>query len=249
MEFTYDSYKSMIDNLQKGDYSFAGYHNWQDCLQRGRCVILRHDLDFDVKKAVMFSEIEKEMGVTGTYFVMLTSSLYNVCSKETGEMLRQIQDNGHTIGLHYDETRYPEAFGNRDALVNNIKKEAKILESVLDTGIDCVSMHRPSREILDIDLMIPGMINSYSKVFFHEFEYVSDARKRWRKQVDSIISEKRSNKLHILTHPIWYDEKECSIHDSLMNLIGSGNRKVYDELRKNITDCDSVIDPSEIEGV
>ena len=61
-------------------------------------------------------------------------------------------------------------------------------------------MHRPSRWVLEADLKIPGMVNSYGKEFFQDFKYVSDSRMRWREDVMKYAIEKAYPRLHILTH-------------------------------------------------
>ena len=49
MKFTYDAYKKMIDDLRRAGYTFTGYES-QEGLDR--VVILRHDIDYCLNKAV-----------------------------------------------------------------------------------------------------------------------------------------------------------------------------------------------------
>ena len=177
MNFTYRAYKSLLDNLQKTGYSFVNYHNWYDY---EKCVILRHDIDQDISKAVHLANIEKNEGVESTYFVLLTSDFYNVFSKESSEGLKRILDCGHEIGLHFDEVRYPEAEGDVDKISELIQKEAYFLGQAIGKKISTVSMHRPSKGLLEANIEIPGIINSYRKTFFKEFKYLSDSRRSQR---------------------------------------------------------------------
>lgn len=58
MEFTYDSYWRLLKKIRDRGYRITDYKNWQ----RGeRSVILRHDIDTDISKAVKMASIE-EMG-------------------------------------------------------------------------------------------------------------------------------------------------------------------------------------------
>ncbi|MCR5687793.1 MAG: hypothetical protein K6G58_07230 [Lachnospiraceae bacterium] len=236
MEFTYRGYERLLNKLISLDYEFSDYRSWED---KKRSVILRHDIDYDVTKALRLAELEAGInGVSSTYFVLLTSDLYNVFSKETNEMLRSIADMGHGIGLHFDEKRY-EGIG-LGRLADKIRQEAEILSDVLGTGIDTVSMHRPRKELLDAALAIPGMINSYSPVFFNEFKYVSDSRRRWREDIDA-VTEAGYDRLHILTHAFWYNEEEIGIEDSVESFVNDANRCRYEKMSQNITDIGAIM--------
>ena len=67
MKFTYEAYKALLALLKKGGYAFRNYHNYGDT---SRCVILRHDIDFSLESAVRLAEVERESGVSSTYFVL-----------------------------------------------------------------------------------------------------------------------------------------------------------------------------------
>ena len=86
MKFTYESYKGMIELLRTNGYEFVGYHDYE---RDGKCVILRHDIDNSIEKAVALAEIEKALGVRSTYFVLLTTDFYNVASVKSLEGLHR----------------------------------------------------------------------------------------------------------------------------------------------------------------
>lgn len=239
VSFTYAFYSELISCLRKEEYPFADYHNYEDY---SKCVILRHDIDNSIDKSVAMAEIEARLGVKSTYFVLLTSDFYNVASKKNLEGLRKIQKLGHEIGLHFDEMAYIEL----DNVVGAIKKEAGILSDIIGTEIPTVSMHRPSQKTLEANYEIPGMINSYSKTFFNDFKYLSDSRRRWREPVLDIIKSGQYDRLHILTHAIWYNEEEEDIHDTIKAFVTSANKERYYQEKENIKDIESILDISEI---
>lgn len=239
VEFSYIGYKGLIKTLQDAGYSFADYHSYEKYSQ---CVILRHDIDNSVEKAVKLAEIEAKLGVKSTYFVLMTSDFYNPASKKSLEGLRKIQKLGHEIGLHFDEMAYDDL---KD-VVGAIQKEAKLLSDILGIPITTVSMHRPSQKTLDANYEIPGMINSYGKTFFNEFKYLSDSRRHWREPVLDIVKSGQYERLHILTHAIWYDEVEMDIHDTIKDFVTSANQERYYQEKENIKDIESILDISEI---
>ncbi len=240
MKFTYSAYLDLLKLLHSKGYAFANYHNWQSF---GRCVILRHDIDTDIAKALEMARVEQSFGngANSTYFVLLTSDLYNPASCRNLQMLREIANCGHEIGLHFDEVQYPEADGDLNLLRKLILKEACVLEELLSLPVTTVSMHRPSRQILDSNLQIPGIVNSYGDDFFKGFKYLSDSRRRWREPVIDIISSEQYDRLHILTHAFWYNETEKDIKESVSSFIASGTNDRYKTMNQNITDLDSII--------
>ena len=240
MEFTYDAYQRLLQSLQENGYRFASYHNWQEF---DKCVILRHDIDTDIAKALRMAQVEQAYGnsVSSTYFVLLTSDFYNVASMKNLKMLRAIVNCGHEIGLHFDEIQYPEAVGNVELLKKLIIKEVGILSELLGSPVTTVSMHRPSKQILDSNLKIPGIINSYGDDFFKGFKYLSDSRRRWREPVEEIVASGQFRKLHILTHAFWYNEEELNIKQSIESFINRASVDRYQTMSENITDLQNIM--------
>lgn len=235
-QFTYASYKLLVSLLQDTGYTVKNYHTWQE---NTRCVILRHDIDTNLDQAVALARVEQELGVISTYFVLLTSDFYNPASKENLEKLHSIQSMGHELGLHFDEKAYPA--GTLEEMTARILRERKILSSILETPVTTVSMHRPSKTTLEANLQIPGMINSYSKTFFHDFKYLSDSRRHWREPVLDIVRSGTYNRLHILTHAFWYHEREEDIAAVVGNFIRSANGERYKQMAENISDIETIL--------
>lgn len=233
MHFTYAAYRELIEKLRVHGYTFASYHDWE---QYDRSVILRHDIDYSIPKALNLARIEKELGVKSTYFVLLTSDLYNIFSKKNAEMLREISRLGHEIGIHFDESRYTVVENMEKLIVN----EAMVLGKVIEKKVSTVSMHRPSKDLLEKNLQIKGLINSYSDVFFGKFKYLSDSRRRWREAVEDIIEADKYMQLHILTHAFWYNDAEKDIYESVRDFIEAANKERYVTMAENITDLESI---------
>ena len=158
-------------------------------------------------------------------------------------------DLGHEIGLHYDEAAYDgevSADCTRGGIIQNIVREARILGDICAFPIRVVSMHRPSRDTLEADYQIPGIINSYGKTFFQDFKYLSDSRRRWREPVEEIVREGKYDRLHILTHAFWYHEEDMDISEAVRRFVRSANRERYGQMGDNITDLASIMRDSEV---
>jgi hypothetical protein len=70
-------------------------------LTKGRYLAIRHDIDYDMEKAVKMARLEYDNGISSTYFV-LPSAPYFRCSEVFARILDRIGSMGHEIGLHND---------------------------------------------------------------------------------------------------------------------------------------------------
>lgn len=236
MKFTNNDYKKLITLLHNNGYEFVNYNSYK--LVNNPC-ILRHDVDCSLEKSVSFAELEHSIGVKSTYFILLSSDFYNVFSKSSINKIKHMKSLGHEIGLHFDETKYDSL--DEKEMVKKIQNECELLAQFIEEPVTVVSMHRPSKWVLDADLQIPGIVNSYGKEFFHDFKYVSDSRMCWREDVIKYVQEKTFSKLHILTHAFWYFDEEKNMHDVLESFLSSSRKDRYSILNENFTDLSSVI--------
>lgn len=241
IHFTIDGYKQLVNAIQSEGYAFSDYHNY---IQREKPCIMRHDVDMDMGQAEKLAQLEADLGVKSTYFVLLNTDFYNLFSSENTRRLKRIISLGHTVGLHFDEVQYN--ITDDDELIDKILTERKALSAITDTQINCVSMHRPSKDLLAKNLEIPGMVNSYSPVFFNEFKYISDSRMHWREDPFERAQSGLYPKLHMLTHPIWYAQKECVLGERLKEWILQASKTRYDLLNSNFRDLENEVRRDEI---
>ena len=223
----------MIEALKNNGYKVCLY----DEICEGKQCILRHDIDFDIKKSLELARLENQLRVKSTYFVLLKTDFYNPISKKSIDMLKEIINLGHAVGLHYDEKSYEDGCD----VVNAIKKECLILGQALDYQIKIVSMHRPSKKTLESNYVIEGIINSYSDKFFKEYKYISDSRRNWREDPFELIDSNKYEKLHILTHAFWYHESLSSIKKDLSSFISNSKFVCYENMKDNLTNLDEII--------
>ncbi|MBQ9361192.1 MAG: hypothetical protein IJT96_09185 [Lachnospiraceae bacterium] len=218
-DFSYNSYFELIKEIKD-----AGYHPVffdEDLNEKERVFILRHDVDFSVEKAYEMAVQEDGNNIHSTFFFMVSSNQYNPLSRKNRDFIKKIHYMGHKIGLHFDETLYGE-WKTASDFVRNVLSEVEILGDIIK-GTDVVSMHEPSKKLLDADLRIERenndreIINTYSKRFFRDFKYISDSRMEWHEDFSSILGE--YDRLQILTHPIWWNKKPMSRKDILCDYI------------------------------
>lgn len=228
--FSFNHYNELMESVRENGYRPIFFHEDDD----GKCVLVRHDIDQDIESAYELAKIEHLNGVKATYFLWLNSPFYNIFDVKYSNIIKDILALGHEIGLHFDETAY--VIDNLLQMQQYIDKEKEIMESYFETSIKSVSFHRPSNFILQNDVEIKELANTYSKKFFKDFKYISDSRGIWREGcLCNLLKENKYEKIQVLTHPIWWNERPLNNHQSINELIELSMDKMEEELVKNIS--------------
>ena len=92
MKFTFDSYKNLISKILQKGYTLTNYSDYQ---KHEMPCILRHDVDMDLQMAEKFAKFETDNNIKSTYYILLSSELYNVCSKRSTESISNILGGEH----------------------------------------------------------------------------------------------------------------------------------------------------------
>lgn len=198
-QFTYTRYQQLLKDLINAGFSFTTYGNSIEPSE----VLLRHDIDLSVERAVQMAEIEASVGVRSTYFFLLTSRLYNVLNDQTRKKIDRIQSLGHDIGLHFSTHQYFTHDPGDEPIIKQVETERDVFESVMGVSVDTVSFHIPPNWILRRSF--EPFISTYEKRFFSEVAYKGDSNQRWR--ADPPFSSGFPKKVQILVHPgLWGEE-------------------------------------------
>lgn len=237
MDFSYSCYQNLIAMLRQHNYTITDYHNYQ---KHSKAAILRHDIDFSVSDSYHFSLLEESLNIRSTYFVLLSTGFYNPMEKQARKMLKDMHARGFSIGLHFDSTAY-----NVKDFTSPIQSEKRILEEILEAPVNLLSFHRPQPEVLDNELTFDGLINVYSKEFFHDFKYCSDSRFFWRDKPFELIESGNYSRLHILTHAFSWAKKDRLPQTVYKEFIESASWERYQYLTQNIRNPEEFISESE----
>lgn len=215
-DFTFSAYTSLLNELKK-DYEFTSFSRVKYSHQSLHSkVILRHDIDLSLEKAVEMAEQEAEMDIPAVYFLFLRSPFYNLFSHKGEKLVKRIIELNHYIGLHFDYSPFMNI--TPAEVTYHILKQVDFMEKFYSIKLDSVSFHRP----FDIDffqkLELGIYPHAYEKVFLKDFKYISDSRGLWR-YGHPFDQEAFKNKLplQILIHPIWWkkDDHEMEAYDKL----------------------------------
>lgn len=217
-KFTYEYYKHFVCRLREA-CRLTTFLEGKRIVDKSDepLLILRHDIDMDLKAALRMSSIEKDLGIQSTYFFMLSCPLYNVFGSDGAEQVRQLLAGGHHFGLHFDCAVYEDICA--DNLGYYVSRECDLLERFFDQPIEAVSFHRPgSLELSGVQL--EKLPNSYEMVFREKFQYFSDSRGEWGRG-DPIDSEAFTNRknFHLCIHPIWWTVEPKTPYECLVDLV------------------------------
>lgn len=220
-DLTHANYRDQLHQFMAHDYRFVSFPEAPLLLNRKeRFVIMRHDIDFDLKRALFFAEMEAELGVKSTFFFLLRTEHYNVFSAEGTDLIRRILDLGHYMGLHFDCAAYdPQA--DEKTLAAACRVESLMLENWFKSPVSIVSYHRPNQRVLEggAGLSYP-LMHTYMKAFTEDIQYYSDSRGRWQFGLPCESEAfKAGRPIHILVHPIWWHEQPVPAYDTLRSFL------------------------------
>jgi hypothetical protein len=178
--FDLDHYRDLLQAAQRGGYTFARF----DRDPQPGDLFLRHDVDLSLEAAIAMAELERELGVTATYFLMTESVFYNLASGPGEEMLAQLRALDHAVGLH---GVYPRA------------EPDPRLDPVL-------AWHNPDPDYMSEP--VDGFVNVMEVPWFDRERYRSDSNQRWRGDCPhKSLAKGKPDWLQLLIHPeIWVYE-------------------------------------------
>lgn len=223
--FTFNQYAKLLDTfVEQGLVPFTV----RDFLRAppeegGPFVIIRHDVEWGVKRALRMAELEAERGLCATYY------FHGPHRKRVfdPEAMKRCESLGHEVGYHYETLDLTDGDFTRAEQVF-----AEQLKQFRDAGvtIDSVCMHGNPRKKKTTyqrngDLFkgrIPEMCEryalcgeAYESIAFDELSYASDVGIRFRNWGDScpefarILTERNIRDLYVLTHPDYWSGGAC----------------------------------------
>lgn len=199
---------------------------YQEAIGSDSFVIMRHDVEYSVERAYELAKVEKNMDFTSTYFFQWTNNTYNILSKKNMELIREMREWGHQIGLHFALN----GLTDMEQIRKQIVKEMNMLTQMYDFPFDTFSFHRPTKEVLRENIKLPGILNAYQEEFFTfaenvteatpvQVKYMSDANHIWRYGYPNEANITGYDKVQILTHPFAWCREGYDNFDNYKSLM------------------------------
>lgn len=152
-----------------------------------RQVIIAHDIDILPKYALAMAELEFNVGVTSTYYILPHADFYNATSPENIETWKKISEMGHQLGFHYDGGCAPDL----TIAHKSLKKSVKGLS-------DEIALHLNG---LTPQPTIPDRLHERRTLDKEGYVYIADSGGWWR---DRCICQHKNEKLLFVCHPVWW---------------------------------------------
>lgn len=157
-----EHYREILEVALRSGYVSKGFHQSLSASEK-QVLFIRHDLDVCLEEALDMAALEAELGVHATYFVLINSPVYNLLADNSLELLHNLQNRGHWIGLHLDPVLLPRDDFHK--IESHVSKLIEFYSSRVPL-VPVVSFHRPSPDVLGRDFS--SFISTYSPRFLRK---------------------------------------------------------------------------------
>lgn len=235
----FDEYTNILEYAINKGYHFTSvidyYENYYNKKTDTKVIILRHDIDSDLRGTKKFFQIEKELNVKATYYFRLNTIDYN--------LMNEIMEYGSEIGYHYEElATYCKKYKIKNKKDLNDEHLKEIYDMFIynmnkyfkDYKIKTIASHGDfyNRELGVANHYIFEHFNyntlgieieTYDKELLNSFDiYISDARYKpyWKNNISIYEAiEQNKNNILFLSHPgNWESNVSDNIKDNFSRL-------------------------------
>lgn len=180
-------------------------------------LILRHDVDVSLESALTMAELDSELGVKSTFYVLFSNRYYNLLETDSLRLLREISELGHEVGLHYDLEAY-RTYG--PDVLETLEREIGLLGLLVGGRVTSVAPHNPSQ---NDPLLRRACINAYDEGLCNL--YVSDSSRAWDLESLNKLLSLKYDRVQLLTHPFLWTEKACSLNEFMEDCLRRRGRR------------------------
>ena len=208
-DFRLDHYRELLEAARAGGYRWAAF----DHEPAPGDLFLRHDVDLSLEAALELAQLEHDLDVRATYFLMTESVFYNLESGAGRRAVGELRNLGHAVGLHAVHPR-----------------------AQLDERFDPVlAWHNPDPEY--IHEPVDGAVNVMHPPWFAHGAYRSDSNAHWREGCPhEELAAGSFDWLQLLVHPeIWVYDGE-TMRETMLSMLEAKRREWLDALAEDRID-------------
>lgn len=209
--------------------AFAPAYGYRAVPATGPALLWRHDCDMSLERALDVAAIDAEHLGVSTFFIHLHSQFYNVFEDGQRNLVREIVELGHDIGLHFDPTFYRNL--TDESINERIEWETQLLEQLLEVSLSAVSFHNPTVTQVEFhESHYSGLVNCSGPKFQTDMAYCSDSNGRWNNEDGfKVLEGKQTNRLQMLTHPEWWITNAKPARFKVFDVAFARARRVLDD--------------------
>ena len=208
--FTYNNWDQFCSTISKKNHCCIRAMDVIDTVKQDKkFIVLKHDVEVNVKKALVFAEIEHNYKISATFYIQsyLLDSIKNI------KILKKIQDLEHEIAYHYDildrnKGNWQKAISEFEANIKKFERFGFKIKTVCPHGNPVMTREGWSsnkdffrnqkikdkfNKITDIAVGLPQHITK-------KYLYISDAGYEWQLITDIAHNDIRNTKPDIKLH-------------------------------------------------
>jgi len=130
-DFSFDVYEQFLITAIQNDYELISYEKYlKDPDFYKKVIILRHDVDKKPNNALIIADIEKDLGVTATYYFRIVKKSFNE------SIIKSIASKGHEIGYHYEDLAL--AKGDYNKAIRSFEENLRIFREFYPVCTVCM---------------------------------------------------------------------------------------------------------------
>ena len=215
MNFVHATYYKLLDAFRKARYRSASISEAAGGRQPPPLLILRHDVEWNPRRALALAEIDRACGIRSTFYFRVDTRAYDLTA------MRYLQDEGFEVGYHFNTL--DRCHGDFAAATALFEEELRRLR---EAGIDVTSVkqhgnprvkkvgYKANGDILtrDPDLLRRNGVSdpdSCLMTCYRNLFYLSDTGIRWNPPLatDELltgISQTRWPVIYMANHPDYW---------------------------------------------
>jgi hypothetical protein len=109
-DFTLNTYHQLLVTLKDHHYTFQTFAAYLK-EPAPQTIILRHDADARKMNSLQTARLEKDLGITGTYYFRMVPESFDE------DVIKQIASLGHEVGYHYEDVSMSVALRRASCVV------------------------------------------------------------------------------------------------------------------------------------
>lgn len=100
-DFTVAAYENHLRSISKRFESIT-FSQIDDDFELGNKLLWRHDVDHSLNRALDIARIDREHGISSTFFIRVRGDFYSIFERSQSELIAKIGEFGHEFGLHFE---------------------------------------------------------------------------------------------------------------------------------------------------
>lgn len=177
LDFTLKKYEELCQTIVSSKYIPLTVNKYLTIDCTDKCIILRHDVDRIIARALDMAQLEHEYGIVSTYYFRHKKDVFQP------DIMRKIADMGHEIGFHYEVM--DKAKGDTEKAIDIFKQELEEMRSVAEVTTVCMHGNPlaswSNRDLWEkYDIKDFGIIGEpYLSLDYDKILYLTDTGRTW----------------------------------------------------------------------